>query len=69
MKKIVLICDDGLHEPERFIVEIDEITGDAQIVNERAPRIERDTSARLEVWERSEVSEQIADITLTVEAA
>lgn len=66
MKKIILTCSPpygpyGAQVPdERFIIEIDESTGDAQIVNARAAYIERDRSASLDIG---------GGITLSVEAA
>lgn len=51
MKKIILTCtgDITAREPRRFIVEYDEDLGEAQIVDESAPRVERGRDAFLGV--------------------
>jgi hypothetical protein len=50
MKKIILTCDDGCRK-QRFVVDVDESSGDANIVHERDPLIERDRASDLEVCE------------------
>jgi hypothetical protein len=49
MKRIILKVGTGERNPHRFLIDIDEGTGEAQIVNEKAARIDRDRSASLQV--------------------
>ncbi|HEY3806045.1 MAG TPA: hypothetical protein VGL61_25730 [Kofleriaceae bacterium] len=49
MKRIVLTASGDVYKTKRFIVEYDEDLGEAQIVDESAPRIERGRTAMLGV--------------------
>lgn len=69
MKRIILTCDTGARKPARFLIDIDEFTGDARIVNERAPLIERDRSAFLSLATEHTPPNEFPGVVLSVEAA
>ena len=53
MKTVILTCTfrgaDNRPQKQRFVVEVDELTGDAQIRDERSPLIDRDRRVRLQL--------------------
>ena len=60
-------CSDNLRGGQRFIIDIDEDTGDARIVNESHALIDRDSSAMLAVLVGDD--ERVEYVRLEVEAA
>lgn len=61
MKTIILTCE-AFGDRQRFLIDIDENTGDAQIVNEAGARCERDRSVDLVVLEDTDVMNQVVEL-------